>query len=326
MSPGQTACDAFYPIIDLTKVATLTGPVTAALETEYEYRRPDGDIVRETDSRRITILARNQFVFSSIPQEKIVGFCDNYANGPLGLSSFVTHNDPVVQQLAGWISARGGGIAPSTNNKDAIKFMGLLYGYISESHIAYQTPPGGISGGKHYQHVKYARDVLHNRAGTCIDLAVLYASVAKAVGLRPVMFLLPGHCFPAVLLPDDNQLLPIETTMMTGNADFDTAVRKGLEEVRGAKNDGRLIEVNVSNLQNEGVDALELTPVPVDYLEKLGYSQAGHSQPGGGQQPSGNQPGGVTDRCAENLTPPVPVSLISCGHPLQKLSSLRSDQ
>ena len=151
MSPGQTACDAFYPIIDLTKVATLTGPVTAALETEYEYRRPDGDIVRETDSRRITILARNQFVFSSIPQEKIVGFYDNYANGPLGLSSFVTHNDPVVQQLAGWISARGGGIAPSTNNKDAIKFIGLLYGYISESHIAYQTPPGGISGGKHYQ-------------------------------------------------------------------------------------------------------------------------------------------------------------------------------
>ena len=99
-------------------------------------------------------------------KRRFVGFYDNYANGPLGLSSFVTHNDPVVQQLAGWISARGGGIAPCTNNKDAIKFMGLLYGYISESHIAYQTPPGGISGGKHYQHVKYARDVLHNRAGT----------------------------------------------------------------------------------------------------------------------------------------------------------------
>ena len=29
----------------------------------------------------------------------------------------------------------------------------------------------------------------------------------------------------------------------------------------------------------------------------------------------------LTDRCAKNLTPPVPVSLISCGHPLQKLSS-----
>ena len=27
-----------------------------------------------------------------------------------------------------------------------------------------------------------------------------------------------------------------------------------------------------------------------------------------------------------SLTPPVPVSMISCGHPLQKLSSLRSDQ
>ena len=231
VAPGQTVCDAFYPIIDLGKVAALTGPVTASLETEYEYHRPDGELVKEADSKRLTIFARNQLVFTSIPQDKIVGFYDNYANGPLGLSSFVTHNDPVVQQLAGWISAQGGGIAPSTNNKDAIKFMAALYGWISENHIGYQTPPGGISGGKHYQHVKYARDVLHNRAGTCIDLAILYASITKAVGLRPIMFILPGHCFPAILLPDDNQLLPIETTGMTTNMDFETAIKKGFEEV-----------------------------------------------------------------------------------------------
>ena len=291
VAPGQTVCDAFYPIIDLGKVAALTGPVTASLETEYEYRRPDGELVKEADSKRITILARNQLVFTSIPQNKIVGFYDNYANGPLGLSSFVTHNDPVVQQLAGWICGRGGGTAPSSNNKDAVKFMAALYGWISENRIGYQTPPGGISGGKHYQHVKYARDVLHNRAGTCIDLAILYASVTKAVGLRPVMFILPGHCFPAILLPEDNQLLPIETTGMTANVDYETAVKKAFEEVRAARNDGRVYEINVTNFQNEGVDALELVPVPVDYLEKLGYTQfsrgGGHEAPGtggGGQQ------------------------------------------
>ena len=44
--------------------------------------------------------------------------------------------------------------------------------------------------------------------------------------------------------------------------------------------------------------------------------------------------GNAINRLSENLTffaqrlvtPPVPVSLISCGHPLQKLSSLRSGQ
>ena len=290
--PGQTVVDAFYPIIDLTKVATLTGPVTAALETEYEYRRPDGETVRDSDSHRITILARNQLVFSSLPQDKIAGFHDAYANGPFGLAGFVTHNDPVVQQLAGWINATGGGLAASSNNKDAIRFMALLYTYIANSHIAYQTPPGGISGGKMYQHIKYARDVLHNRAGTCIDLAILYASVAEAVGLKPVLFLVPGHCFPAVLLPDDGALLPIEATM-TGHADFEAAVHKAMEEVRQARNSGLLYEVNIRDLQNAGVDALELTAVPVDYLERLGYTSISgtRSQPGGNPQPSGNQPG-----------------------------------
>ena len=283
--PGQTVVDAFYPIIDLAKVAALTGPVTATLETEYEYRRPDGETVRESDSHRITILARNQLVFSSIPQEKIVGFHGKYANGPLGLASFVTHNDPVVQQLAGWISAQGGGLSASGNNKDAIKFMELLYSYVGNSHIAYQTAPGGITGGKNYQHIKYARDVLHNRAGTCIDLAILYASVAEAVGLRPVLFLVPGHCFPAVLLPEDGRLLPIEA-IMTGHADFKAANQKALEEVRQARKSGLLYEVNIRNLQNSGVDALELAAVPVDYLEKLGYTPTGSTgpQPDGGPQ------------------------------------------
>ena len=284
--PGQTVVDAFYPIIDLTKVATLTGPVTAALETEYEYRRPDGETVRDSDSHRITILARNQLVFSSLPQDKIAGFHDAYANGPFGLASFVTHNDPVVQQLAGWINATGGGLAAGSNNKDAIRFMALLYTYIANSHIAYQTPPGGISGGKMYQHIKYARDVLHNRAGTCIDLAILYASVAEAVGLKPVMFLVPGHCFPAVLLPDDGALLPIEATM-TGHADFEVAVHKAMEEVRQARNSGLLYEVNIRDLQNSGVDALELTAVPVDYLERLGYKPR---ESGDQPRESGDQP------------------------------------
>ncbi len=293
--PGQTVVDAFYPIIDLAKVAALTGPVTAALETEYEYRRPDGETVRESDSHRITILARNQLVFSSIPQEKIVGFHGNYANGPLALASFVTHNDPVVQQLAGWLSDQGGRLSASGNNKDAIKFMELLYSYIGNSHIAYQTPPGGITGGKNYQHVKYARDVLLNRAGTCIDLAILYASVAKAVGLRPVMFLVPGHCFAAVLLPEGGGLFPIEATM-TGHADFNAAYQKALEEVRQARNSGLLYEVNICNLQNSGVDALELAAVPVDYLEKLGYTRTTPSSPTLSQTPNGpppKDPGGL---------------------------------
>ena len=120
------------------------------------------------------------------------------------------------------------------------------------------------------QHLKYARDVMRNKAGTCADLAVFWASVGKAAGMQPVICSVPGHAFPAFILPESQQLLAIESTMIL-NGSFDDALKKGMETLGKNINQGTIIQVDIDSLRSEGVYCLDLPAVETDFLEKLGY-------------------------------------------------------
>jgi hypothetical protein len=54
--PGQTVTDTYFPIFDLEKVGKLSGSSRDTLEMEYQYRRPDGQLVEGNDSRTIQLL------------------------------------------------------------------------------------------------------------------------------------------------------------------------------------------------------------------------------------------------------------------------------
>ncbi|MEQ8791257.1 MAG: hypothetical protein RIC55_33655 [Pirellulaceae bacterium] len=266
--PGQTVVDPFFPVLDVDKVAKMTGSRPAMLEVEYEYRRVDGELVEESDSRRIQMLSRNQVVFSSLAGGEAVGFHDNFDYAPAVLASMVTSEDPVMQQLAGAVSGMAGGVAAAANDEHALKYLEALYAFMSNNGIAYQTPPGFLMQGANGQHIKYGRDVLRNRAGTCVDLAVLYASGCEAVGLRPVLVIIPGHCFPACYLPS-GQLVAVESTMI-GKADFGQAVETGMKEMSDARQNVAYF-VDIQECRAEGLYCLDLPEVPVNFLEQLGY-------------------------------------------------------
>lgn len=268
--PGETVADAFFPVFDLDKIAGLTGPRPIMLEMEYEYQTADGRKVHESDTRRVELLGRNEVVFSSIPEDEAVGFFDQTNNAPLIVASMVTSSDPVMQQVAGGVSRLAGGPAASSTPEDAAKFLATLYDFLSKSNIAYQTPPGRTFEGHQGQHIKFGRDVLRARAGTCVDLAILYASVCESVGLKTMVFVIPGHAFPAVYLPNGN-LIPVETTLI-GHKDFKTAVKTGVEEAKRALTEGRVHKVNIRQMHDLGVHAIDLPPVEPDYLAKLGYN------------------------------------------------------
>ena len=62
--------------------------------------------------------------------------------------------------------------------------MGTLYNLLRQN-IAYETTPGGYQpDGLSHQYLKYGRDVLRSRSGTCVNLSILYASVCEAAGLQ----------------------------------------------------------------------------------------------------------------------------------------------
>jgi hypothetical protein len=267
--PGQTVVDPFFPVFDLDKLNTLTGSRPAMLEVEYEYRRPNGERVSETDSFRLQVLGRNETIFSGLAYSEVLTFADRFEYLPAVMASFTTPNDPVIQQLAGRISGRADGAAAAFTNEDAVKFLRAMYEFLVDNKVAYQTPPSYVNGARFGQHIKYGRDVLQNRAGTCIDLAILWASACEAVGLNPVLILVPGHCFPAVELPG-GQVVAIESTTL-GKATFDKSVEIGMKELAEARQ-GSALFVNIRDLRKAGVQCLDLPSVPHNFLAELGYS------------------------------------------------------
>jgi hypothetical protein len=268
IAPGDEVAAPFFPVLDVEKLARMTSARQAMLEIEFEFRRADGELVRETESQQIQLLSRNQVVFSSRSRDEISSFHEAFDFVPVLLSSMVSAEDPAMQQLAGAISGLAGGVAASTSDDDAVKYLAALFIYLSDNGVAYQTPPNFLIAGTSAQHVKYGRDVLRNRAGTCVDLAVLFASACEAVGLNPVLVLIEGHCFPACYLPS-GKLVAIEATGI-GKVSFADAVSYGMEELEEAQRQPAYF-INIAQSRAKGLSCIDLPEVPVNFLGELGY-------------------------------------------------------
>ena len=63
--------------------------------------------------------------------------------------------------------------------------------------LGYINPPPSYSGELDSQRLRVPSMVLADRAGTCIDLALLFAACLELIDLYPVVFLLKGHALPA---------------------------------------------------------------------------------------------------------------------------------
>jgi hypothetical protein len=180
----QVTVDPYFPVLDLEKIVKLDGNRDVSVEVEYSYRLVSGSRARRIESRSLKLLSRNQAMYSSIPEEDQLTWHDQFANVPRLLSAMCAYEDPAIQQATGMVSKLAGGDDFSGDPKAAERFMKALYEFMTRN-LTYHTPPGGTVDGVFTQHVKYGRDVLRNKGGTCIDLAILYASVCEAGGPRP---------------------------------------------------------------------------------------------------------------------------------------------
>lgn len=65
---------------------------------------------------------------------------------------------------------------------------------LHEHRLSYVNPPP--SYGTATQRLRVPSNILDERRGTCIDLALLLCACLEAIDIYPVMFLLEGHAFP----------------------------------------------------------------------------------------------------------------------------------
>ena len=173
---------------------------------------------------------------------------------PEMLAAFITPNHavltPIIKRAAAILEQWTG--TPSldeyqSRNPDRVrKQMAAIYTALTEQQIIYSTIPASFE--EHGQRVRLTDSVLAQKLGTCLDMALLYASCLESIGLNALIVITKGHAFaggwlvpetfpdPAI---DDVSLLTkrtaegiyditlVETTCMNmgHNVDFDNAVK-----------------------------------------------------------------------------------------------------
>ena len=116
------------------------------------------------------------------------------------LAAFVQPNAPAVTPILRAASdlllrkTRDGSLAGYQGGPErAEQIAGAIYESLRGLEVTYINPPASFE--RTGQKVRTTTQVLGERFGTCIDLAVLYAACLEAAGLHPVIFLTVNHAF-----------------------------------------------------------------------------------------------------------------------------------
>ncbi len=80
------------------------------------------------------------------------------------------------------------------------------------------------------QRIRLPAEVLDQRSGNCIELALLFASAAEALDLEPAIIGVPGHAFVAVRTDQENANYYFIETTLIGQTSFAEAVERGGQE------------------------------------------------------------------------------------------------
>lgn len=285
LAPNGTIVDLYYPILssEITKLTAAT-PSNIRIKITYEV---NGKTKEESITKPLNILGVNDFVFSSLsPEESTGSFYDTFSNAPL-LASWVTPSDPVVREFADMGNKLAGGAGASLSDEEAIKSLSGMWSLAVMNGFSYKTEGEGYWTGKFSEHIMFPRDVIRDKSGTCIDLAIWFSSLAMSQGLKAYIVLMPGHAFPLIQLPS-GAMIPVEATAINNGVSFQEAVQIGIQKSWQKAMSGPHTIIDIAELHSEGIVPPELPELPADILSKWGITLQGAGGNVGGNNGGGN--------------------------------------
>lgn len=169
---------------------------------------PDIDKLREmTESVEtqfvLTILHDNREIYSSSHPLHVMAYDQWPGIGitPEILSTFVTPNTDgmaaVKIEAAKQLERLTG--SPSldeyqTEDPTRVRAqVASVYEALRELGLVYVSPPPSFE--ENGQRIRMADDVMAHKQGTCLDLAVTFASCLESIGLHPIIVIIKGHAF-----------------------------------------------------------------------------------------------------------------------------------
>ena len=147
------------------------------------------------------------------------------------LPAMVTPSDPAVEQLIRAAANYDPSKAMVSGYESDLDADGSVYQRLadlwkaetSDFSLTYISTTISFAPGQS-QRIRLPAEVLTQSSGNCIELVLLYAAAVEALGMQPVVVLIPGHAYLGVRVDGtSDQYYFVETTMI-GQATFDEAV------------------------------------------------------------------------------------------------------
>lgn len=149
------------------------------------------------------------------------------------IAAFVTPNHPAIPSiiqaasdvLNGW-TGNPSFTGYQTRNANNVKLqMAAIYTALQQQNIIYTNPMASFE--ESGQRIRLPYKVLETKQGTCLDLAVLYASCLEAVGLFPMLIFTKKHAFIGCHLEEET----FSDCMIDDASAIDKRVAEGAEEL-----------------------------------------------------------------------------------------------
>ena len=129
-----------------------------------------------------------------------------------------------VRSFAGYQSGAQGAMAQAQVVWDALAARGLSYVNVATD--------SGTSPFVSTQYVRFLDQSVRDQGANCVDASVLFASILRRIGLRPVLLFKPGHCYTGFYdAAEGGRMIAFETTML-GSAPFSAATAEGAKELQ----------------------------------------------------------------------------------------------
>ncbi len=204
--PGETVRDYCWPDFrseDMQKINTKTA---AEVTMQYSY---EGLSQPRQEMGQFAFLGKNDFVWTFMNPADIVdwNFEDSFDNANL-LPAYVTTNDPTIQETAKTLTA---GLF-TASDEETLAAIERLWNGLQAYGMQYVTEPTTFWTDSNGQYIQFPAQTLNNRGGNCVDLSLLFASLAEAVGIKTYLALSEGHCQVAFELPESGDIYPLEET------------------------------------------------------------------------------------------------------------------
>jgi len=242
-------------------LSNLTEKQFKKLKIDISIKHQDSLYSAYNDVVPITLLPSNimKYYVKDIQTDKVVD------TRPL-LAGYVDPAFFEVDELLRVASKENGGamlvgyqdITAKTKRETVNDQMKALFNALRKVPVTYVSNPVDYSGD---QKIKSSSEILKYESANCIEGVIIYASVIEALGMEPLIVLVPGHAFIGWKSWRGQKTASfLETTMIWNVSDpsFETALEAGEQQFNTAKgegyfNNGQGLVLDIVNLRGMGI-------------------------------------------------------------------------